>query len=79
MVLDQECTDIAEGLGLNIALDEFPEAGAAVDIRATLLACALPKSPNRIVPCSFLHLLFVAPTLEPTRQSWSGNISGTLY
>ena len=37
MVLDQECTDIAECLGLNIALNEFPEAGATVDIRATLL------------------------------------------
>ncbi len=45
MVLDEECTDIAEGLGLNIALNEFPEARPTVDIRTTpLCLCTTEES-----------------------------------
>ena len=58
MVLDQECTDIAECLGLNIALNEFPEASAAVDIRATpLCLCTAEKSKPHSL------LLFLASTV----------------
>ena len=58
MVLDQECTDIAECLGLNIALNEFPEAGATVDIRATpLCLCTTEESKPHSL------LLFLASTV----------------
>jgi len=53
MMLDEERTDIAKRLGLNITLDEFPEACATVVVRAARFAWALPKSPNCIVSSSF--------------------------
>src|SRR5262249_49843755 len=43
MVLDEECTDIAEGLCLNVALDEFSEAGPTVNVRTTSLCLGTPK------------------------------------
>src|SRR5215475_7301426 len=58
MVLDQEGTDITESLGLNIALNEFPEAGAAVDIRATPLCLGTTEESK---PHSLL--LFLASTV----------------
>ena len=58
MVLYEECTDIAECLGLNIALNEFTEASAAVDIRATpLCLCATKESKPHSL------LLFLASTI----------------
>jgi hypothetical protein len=37
MVLDKERAVIAECLGLDVVIDEVPEAGATVDVRATPL------------------------------------------
>jgi hypothetical protein len=59
MVLDEECADIAEGLGLYIALNEFPEAGAAVDIRTTpFCLCTTEESKAHSL------LLFLASTVN---------------
>src|SRR5712691_753056 len=58
MVLDEECTDIAECLGLDIALNEFPKARTTVDIRATpLCLCTTEESKPHSL------LLFLASTV----------------
>jgi len=53
MMLDEERTDIAKRLGLNITLDEFPEACATVVVRPPRFAWALPRVQTASSPPRF--------------------------
>jgi len=46
VVLDDEGADVAERLGLHVVLDELPEAGPAVDVRAAPLGLSASEEPE---------------------------------
>ena len=57
MVLDEERADIAERLGLNIALDEFPVARATIVVRATPLRLGTAEKSKSHGLLLFLHVV----------------------